>query len=75
LDWYAGMSAGNVEEFRAAAQGESAYRPVVERLAAAAMDSIEQAASRSPAITGYRTVTARRSPPGSRRTAISNIWR
>jgi pimeloyl-ACP methyl ester carboxylesterase len=27
LDWYAGMSAGNVEEFRAAAQGERAYRP------------------------------------------------
>lgn len=41
LDWYAGMSAGNVEEFRAAAQGERAYRPLVERLAAGAMASIE----------------------------------
>jgi pimeloyl-ACP methyl ester carboxylesterase len=41
LDWYAGMSAGNVEEFRAAAQGEGVYRPLVERLAASAMSSIE----------------------------------
>lgn len=41
LDWYAGMSAGNVEEFQAAAQGERAYRPLVERLAADAMASIE----------------------------------
>jgi pimeloyl-ACP methyl ester carboxylesterase len=41
LDWYAGMSAGNVEEFHAAAQGERAYRALVERLAANAMTSIE----------------------------------
>ena len=41
LDWYAGMSAGNVEEFQAAAQGEHAYRPLVERLAADAMASLE----------------------------------
>lgn len=41
LDWYVGMSAGNVEEFQAAAQGERVYRPVVERLAADAMHSIE----------------------------------
>ncbi len=40
LDWYAGMSPGNVEEFRAAAQGEPAYRPIVERLAAEAMSSV-----------------------------------
>lgn len=41
LDWYAGMSAGNVEEFQAAARGEQAYRPLVERLAADAMSSLE----------------------------------
>lgn len=41
LDWYAGMTPGNVEEFCAAAQGETAYRPIVERLAANAMHSIE----------------------------------
>ena len=41
LDWYAGMSAGNVEEFQTAAQGEQAYRPLVERLAADAMASLE----------------------------------
>lgn len=41
LDWYAGMSAGNVEEFHAAATGEQAYRPLVERLAAEALASVE----------------------------------
>jgi pimeloyl-ACP methyl ester carboxylesterase len=41
LDWYAGMSAGNVEEFRAAARGEHVYRPLVERLAADAVASID----------------------------------
>lgn len=33
LDWLAGMSPGNVEEFTLAIQGEEAYRPLVERLA------------------------------------------
>lgn len=41
VDWYAGMSAGNVEEFEAAAQGERAYRPLVEPLAADAIASVE----------------------------------
>ena len=41
LDWYAGMLAANVEEFQAAVQGENAYRPLVERLTANAMDNIE----------------------------------
>jgi pimeloyl-ACP methyl ester carboxylesterase len=41
LDWYAGMSPGNVEEFTAAAVGEAAYRPLVERLAAEAVVAVE----------------------------------
>jgi pimeloyl-ACP methyl ester carboxylesterase len=41
LDWYAGMSAANVAEFQAAARGERAYRPLVERLAVEAMVSVE----------------------------------
>ena len=41
LDWYTGMSAGNVAEFQAAALGERDYRPLVERLAADAMASLE----------------------------------
>ncbi len=41
LDWYAEMSPANVAEFRAAARGERAYRPMVERLAAEAMAEIE----------------------------------
>jgi pimeloyl-ACP methyl ester carboxylesterase len=31
LDWLAGQTAGNVEEFEAAAKGEEFYRPIVER--------------------------------------------
>ncbi|GIH96771.1 alpha/beta hydrolase [Planobispora siamensis] len=41
LDWYAGMSAGNVAEFRAAARGEQDYRVLVERLAAEALAGVE----------------------------------
>lgn len=41
LDWYAGMSSGNVAEFTAAALGEDAYRPLVERTAQEAMATIE----------------------------------
>jgi pimeloyl-ACP methyl ester carboxylesterase len=41
LDWFAGMSPGNVEEFEAAAEGERAYRPLVERLAATAVAAAE----------------------------------
>lgn len=40
-DWYAGMSAGNVEEFIEASRGEAAYRPLVARLAAEAMEAVE----------------------------------
>jgi hypothetical protein len=35
------MSRGNVDEFRAAAQGEESHRPLVERLAAAAIAEVE----------------------------------
>ena len=41
LDWFAGMSTGNVEEFRLAAAGEAEYRPLVVRLARDAMAAVE----------------------------------
>jgi pimeloyl-ACP methyl ester carboxylesterase len=41
LDWFAGMSPGNVEEFTLARSGEAAYRPLVERLAREAVASVE----------------------------------
>jgi pimeloyl-ACP methyl ester carboxylesterase len=41
LDWFAGMSAGNVEGFTRACEGEAAYRPLVERLAREAVASVE----------------------------------
>jgi hypothetical protein len=40
LDWFAGMPAGNVEEFTLAAAGEQAYRPLVRRLAAEAVAAV-----------------------------------
>jgi pimeloyl-ACP methyl ester carboxylesterase len=69
LDWFAGMSPGNVEEFKAAAEGERAYRPLVERLAATAVAAVE--AGESQVAGGYelpyadlRALRARRAEPG-----------
>lgn len=42
MDWYDGMSPGNVEEFSAAACGEERYRPLVERLALEAVTAMER---------------------------------
>jgi pimeloyl-ACP methyl ester carboxylesterase len=42
LNWYEGMTPGNVEEFQAAAEGEHAYRPIVERLVDESMRSVER---------------------------------
>jgi pimeloyl-ACP methyl ester carboxylesterase len=41
LDWFAGMSVGNVEEFTRARLGETAYRPLVDRLAREAVAAVE----------------------------------
>jgi pimeloyl-ACP methyl ester carboxylesterase len=48
LDWFAGMSALNVEEFTQAVAGEAAYRPLAERLAAEAVAAAEAG---GPAVT------------------------
>lgn len=63
LDWYADMSAGNVEEFTAAARGEGAYRPLVQRLAAEAITEIQS---------GGTQVTADYQLPESDRHALEN---
>lgn len=44
LDWLAGMSPGNVEEFTRARAGEAAYRPLVEQLARDAVAAAESGA-------------------------------
>jgi pimeloyl-ACP methyl ester carboxylesterase len=41
LDWFDGMSRGNVEEFTRARSGEVAYRPLVEQLARDAVAAVE----------------------------------
>lgn len=40
LDWLAGQTAGNVEEFEAAAKGEEHYRPIVERERAVTLERL-----------------------------------
>jgi pimeloyl-ACP methyl ester carboxylesterase len=42
LDWYDGMSPGNVVEFARARSGERAYRPLVEKLAREAVAAVEK---------------------------------
>ncbi|HET7016686.1 MAG TPA: alpha/beta hydrolase [Streptosporangiaceae bacterium] len=42
LDWFEGMSPGNVEEFSRALEGEESYRPLVERLAQEAVDAAQE---------------------------------
>jgi pimeloyl-ACP methyl ester carboxylesterase len=42
LDWFEGMSPGNVEELTLAAKGEKAYRPLVERLAREAVEAVRE---------------------------------
>jgi len=39
LNWFEGMSPGNVEEFSRALEGEDSYRPLVERLAREAVEA------------------------------------
>lgn len=51
LDWFEGMSPGNVEEFVQARLGEEAYRPLVERLAREAISAAE--AGEIPLATSY----------------------
>jgi len=51
LDWFAGMSPGNVEEFSLAAIGEAQYRPLVTRLAHEAVSAVS--AGGSPVAEGY----------------------
>jgi pimeloyl-ACP methyl ester carboxylesterase len=41
LDWFNGMSPGNVEEFTRARSGEAEYRPLVEQLARDAVAAVE----------------------------------
>jgi pimeloyl-ACP methyl ester carboxylesterase len=49
LDWFAGMSPGNVEEFTLAREGEQAYRPLVERISREAIAAVEQGQPPIPA--------------------------
>ena len=65
LDWFGGMSPGNIEEFTLAARGEQAYRPLVQRLAeeavaAVAAGGIQVAADYQLSDSDLRALQARR---------------
>jgi pimeloyl-ACP methyl ester carboxylesterase len=70
LDWFDGMSPGNVEEFSRALEGEGSYRPLVERLAQEAVDAAQAGevpatlASELPE-TDIAALRARMKDPGS----------
>jgi pimeloyl-ACP methyl ester carboxylesterase len=42
LDWFGGMSPGNIQEFKQALKGEARYRPLVERLSRQAIAQLDQ---------------------------------
>ena len=69
LDWFEGMSPGNVEELTLARQGETVYRPLVERLAREAVESARAGEISIPAEyelpeTDVAALQARLSDPG-----------
>lgn len=64
LDWYGGMPPGNVAEFSRAATGESALRPLVERLARDAVASAES--GQLPIPDDYRLAAADRAALAAR---------
>jgi pimeloyl-ACP methyl ester carboxylesterase len=69
LDWFAGMSPGNVEEFTRALEGEESYRPLVERLAREAVDAARSGELPIPSEyelpqSDQETMRARMSEPG-----------
>ena len=71
LDWFDGMSPGNVEEFSRVLEGEAAFRPLVERLSREAIEAIR--AEALPLSADYElpesdraALRARLSDPGNR---------
>ena len=69
LDWFKGMSPGNVEELTLARRGEAVYRPLVERLAREAVRAVEAGSVAVPAqyelpAADVAALTARLSDPG-----------
>jgi pimeloyl-ACP methyl ester carboxylesterase len=73
LDWYRGMSPGNVEEFTLAASGETAYRPLVERLARDAVAAVER--GDSPIPEDYELGAADRTALAKQLTSPGNLLR
>jgi pimeloyl-ACP methyl ester carboxylesterase len=73
LDWYRGMSPGNVEEFTLAASGEAAYRPLVEQLAREAVAAVEN--GHSPVADDYELPEADRRALAEQMTAPGHLFR
>ncbi len=73
LDWYRGMSPGNVEEFTLAESGEAAYRPLVEQLARDAVAAVER--GDSPVADDYELAAADRAALTQQLTAPGHLVR
>src|SRR6266536_3182535 len=73
LDWYAGMSPGNVEEFTRARAGESAYRPLVEQLARDAVAAVTD--GQLPVADDYKLAEADRAALTAQLTAPGHLFR
>jgi pimeloyl-ACP methyl ester carboxylesterase len=73
LDWYRGMTPGNVEEFTLAESGEAAYRPLVERLARDAVAAVER--GDSPVSDDYGLAPADRAALMDQLTAPGHLFR
>jgi pimeloyl-ACP methyl ester carboxylesterase len=73
LDWYTGMSPGNVEEFTRARAGESAYRPLVEQLARDAVAAVTD--GQLPVADDYELAEADRAALTAQLTARGHLFR
>jgi pimeloyl-ACP methyl ester carboxylesterase len=73
LDWYHGMSPGNVKEFMLAESGEAAYRPLVEQLAGDAVAAVER--GDSPVADDYALPAADRMALTQQFTAPGHLFR
>jgi pimeloyl-ACP methyl ester carboxylesterase len=73
LDWYRGMTPGNVKEFTLAESGEAAYRPLVEQLARDAVAAVER--GDSPVADDYELAAADRAALTQQFTAPGHLFR
>jgi hypothetical protein len=73
LDWLAGMSPGNIDEFTRARSGEPAYRPLVEQLARDAVAAVHS--GRLPVADGYELAESDRAALAGQQQSPGHLFR